>query len=246
VNSRSLHSPYSWIWLNSPDGLHKDAIDSIQKRIDFHLGEANRLRYARNSHVAVSRLLSELLSEVFLHLVESGLQGGDTYFSPGTFNFLRVCKRWNEVAVGFPRLWSLWVAGAAKAWPLFKSRSKDNPLSLTWRPQLPDSARDIFTDPAIPRRARRLDFSGYNEELVDILSAFDLSRPSKVSSIRLQIQLSDRWNYREPVREEFAHLLSLPFPKLTKLNIGNFLPKSSSPIFTTSNLTSLKLFLAYG
>jgi len=178
---------------------------------------------------------------VFLYLVESGLRGGNTRFAPETFNFLQVCRRWNEVAVGYPRLWSLWVAGALKAWPLFKSRSREAPLSLTWRPQLPDSARDVLMDPTIPRRTRQLDFSGTRDQLAHFLSTFSSSPPSNVSSIRLQLR---RYDGRKP-QADFARLLSSSLPKLSKLNVGNFLPNPSSPIFTSSKLTSLKLFLPY-
>jgi len=45
-------------------------------------------------------------------------------------------------------------------------------------------------------------------------------------------------------REKILLVLS-PFPKLSKLDIENFLPSHSSSIFTTSKLTSLKLFLSY-
>ena len=226
--------------MNSLHGPHKDTIDSLQQQIDFHVGEASRLRYARNSYVAVSSLQPELLSEVFLYLVESGLRGGNSYFAPGTFSFLQVCRRWNEVAVGFSQLWSLWVAGAAKAWPLFNSRSRGGPLSLTWRPQLLNSARDILMDPTIPRRTQRLDFSGTSDQLAHFFGAFDPSLPSNALSIRLQIHMPWWGN-----RKKLASLLPSSFPKLSKLNVGNFLPKSSSPIFTTSKLTSLKLFLPY-
>ena len=227
--------------MNSPDGPHKHTIDSFQDRIDYHVREANRLRYARNSHVAVSRLLTELLSEVFFLVVRSGLQGGDTYFAPGTFDFRHVCKRWNEVAVGSPRLWNLWVVGAVQAWPLFNSRLKSGPLSLTWRPQLPASARDILMDPTIPRRLRQLDFSGTSDQLAHLLGVFDSGPPSNVSSIRLHI---NPYNDREP-QQRLARLVSSPLPNLSRLNIENFLPTPSSPIFTTSKLISLRLFLPY-
>ena len=239
LNSYSPHSPKSTASFN---GLHKETIDSLQKQIDFHVGETNRLRYALNQYVpSVSRLLTELLSEVFLHVVRSSLQGGDTYFARGTFDFRLVSKRWNEVAVGFPRLWSLWVAGAVKAWPLFNSRSKDGPLSLTWRSHLPPSTRDILMGPAVPRRTRGLDFSGTSNQLMHFLGVFDSNPPSNVSSIRLQLHPYDE---REP-QGRLVRLLSLPLPKLSTLNIGKFLPDPSSPIFTTSKLISLKLFLPY-
>ena len=178
---------------------------------------------------------------MFLHLVESGLRGGNTRFAPGTFSFLPVCRYWNGVAVCFPRLWSLWVAGAVKVWPLFNSRLKGAPLSLTWRPQLPDSARDALTDPTISRRTRQLDFSGTRDQLECFLATFRSSPHSNVLSIWLQVV---KYDGCKP-RQHFARLLSSPFPKLSKLNIGNFLPSPSSTIFTTSKLTSLKLFLPY-
>ena len=209
--------------------------------MDFHVGEANHPRHTQYPHAAVSRLPAELLGEVFLHIVESGLQDNDARFSTKTFTFLQVCKHWNDVSVGFPRLWSYWVAGAVKAWPLFNSRSKGTPLFLTWRPRLPDSARDILMDPAIPRRIHRLDFIGTSEQLARLLGAFDSSPPTNLSSIRLQISPHD---HREP-REHLSRFLSLSFPKLSQLDLGDFLPSPSSPILATSSLTSLKLFLPY-
>ena len=82
----------------------KNEIESLHKQIDSHFGEIIRLRYAHNLHAAVSNLPTELLTEVFLHIIESGLRDGDTHFATDTFNFLRVCRRWNEVAVDFPHL----------------------------------------------------------------------------------------------------------------------------------------------
>ena len=96
-------------------------------------------------------------------------------------------------------------------------------------------------DPMIPRRARQLDFSGTRGQLECFLTTFRSSLPSNVSSIRLQIV---KYDVRKP-RGHFARLLASPFPKLSELNIGNFLPSPSSLIFTTSKLTSLKLFLPY-
>lgn len=168
----------SYVWPHSPaDGPRKNAIESLQKQIDVHLAEANRLRHAQNSHTSVSRLPAELFPEAFLHIVESSLQGDYARFAAGTFGFLQVCKRWNEVAVGYLRLWGCWVAGAVKAWPLFNSRSKGTPIFLTWWTHLHDSARDILMDPAIPKRIHRLDFIGTGEQLAHILGAFDSSPP---------------------------------------------------------------------
>jgi hypothetical protein len=100
-------------------------------------------------------------------------------------------------------------------------------------------------DPAIPRNIRQLDFSGDSDQLAHFLGAFDSSPPSNASSVRLQIQIPP-WDDSEPVRGDFTRFLSSSFPKLSILNVGGLLPKPSSAILTTSNLTSLKLFLAYG
>jgi len=55
----------------SLEGPRKEAINSRQNQIGFFVGEANRLKYAQNSRVTISRLPAELLSEVFLYVVES-------------------------------------------------------------------------------------------------------------------------------------------------------------------------------
>lgn len=166
---------------------------------------------------------------MFLQLVESGLRGGNTRFAPRTFSFLQVCRRWNEVAVGFPQLWSMWVAGAVKPWPMFKSRSGETPLTLTWRPQLPDSARDALMDPTVPRRARRLDFGGNRDQLTKFLGVFDSSPPLNISSIQLQIA---KYDLRKPPGN-FARLLSSSLPNLSNSTSGTFClaprPPSSRP-----------------
>ena len=132
--------------------------------------------------------------------------------------------------------------GAAKAWHLFNSRSGNTPLFLTWRPQVPASARDILMDPTIPKRIHQLDFIGTSKQLARFLGAFDSNPPSNVSSIRLHIS---PYNAHEP-RGRLVRFLSSSFHKLSHLDLGNFLPDPSSPIFTTSSLTSLKLFHPYG
>jgi hypothetical protein len=192
------------------------------------------LRYTQNSRVAISRLPAELLSDVFLYVVDSGLWIDDTCFRAGTFNFLQVCRRWSEVAVAFPRLWVWWVASAGKAWHLFNARSKDAPLFLTWKPRLPDSARDAFMDTGTPRKIYQLNLSSSHAQLEYVLGALDSGSVSVTSSIRV---VTDSGNSGEGL----PRFLSLPFPKLLELEIANFLPDPSSSIFKTSNLTSLKL-----
>lgn len=232
----------NYFFYSPVDGPPKEAIESLQNQIDFHVGEANRLRYAQNLHVAVSRLPAELLVEAFLYVVESGLQDDNARFTVGTFSFLQVCRRWNEVAVGFPQLWSWWVAGGFKAWPIFNSRSKNVPILLAWRHRTPASTLDVLTDPAIPKRLRQLDFSGTSNQLQHLLGALESSPPSNASSVQIQIFPHE---YREP-QAHLVRFLSSPFPKLSRLDLASFLPDCSSPIFTTSRLTSLKLFLPFG
>ena len=82
-----------FFFLGSPaNGPGEYAVQSLQNQIDFHVGEAHWLRYAQNSHATVSRLPPEFSSEVFLHIIESGLQGGNTCSVTGTFGFLLVCR----------------------------------------------------------------------------------------------------------------------------------------------------------
>ena len=202
--------------------------------------QANQSKRAQNSQVATFWLPAELLSSVFLYVVKSSLpRTGHAHFDPGTFNFLRVCRRWNNVAIGFPRLWVWWVAGAVKAWPLFNARSKGAPLSLMWRIGLPESTRDVLADTGALKRIHQLDFYGTRAQLERLVGSHDSTSTSSISSIRLMVI---DWGENE---EKLTRFLSSPFPKLSKLQIGDLLPDSSSSIFTTSNLTSLKLSLPY-
>lgn len=161
----------------------------------------------------------------------------------GTFEFRHVCKFWNDVAVEFPQVWAWWAARAVRAWPVFNARSKGAPIFLTWRPyHIPASGRDVLADPTIPGRIQQLDFSGTSEQLEQLFGAFDSSPPSNASSIQVHITLCGT---RQDIQEHLARFLSSSFPKLLKLDIRNYQPASSSSVFTTSNLTSLKLSFPY-
>ena len=229
--SSKTHGP-----VRSLEGSRKDMINSLQKQIDFHLSETCRLRTVQNSHIAISQLPAELLSDVFLYVVEAGLRGEDTYFAIATFAFLQVCKRWNEVALACPQLWVWWIPGTFKAWHLFKSRSKDAPLFLTWNEDLPaaESARTVLMELEPPKRIRQLDFTGTAHQFERTLNVLDSRAVSTTLSIRLR-------TFRFEEEERLAHFFSLPFPNLSELDVMTFLPDPTSPIFITSNLTSLKL-----
>ena len=211
------------------------------------MNEIIKLSSAQNSHLPISDLPAELLSEVFLYIVESGIQigpanigTGGTSFKHGTFRFRQVCKHWDEVAISFPQLWVRWPSSAIRAWPQFNSRSKNAPLYLTWRPC---RHRSTLADPTIPGRIRQLDFCGAHQGLETLLSgSLDSSHPSNASSIRLHL---DPYDEHGP-QEHTTNFLSLSFPELLKFDIKNFLPDSSSSVFTSSNLVSLKLAIPYG
>jgi len=132
-------------------------------------------------------------------------------------------------------------------WPLFNTRSKGAPISLTWRPyHIPASGRDVLADPTIPGRIQQLNFSGTSEELEQLFGAFDSSPPSNASSIQVHITLPFARQATKPdTQEHLARFLSSSFPKLSKLDIYNYQPDSSSSVFATSNLTSLKLSFPY-
>jgi len=173
----------------------------------------------------------------------AGLQIYRTRFVPGTFNFLRVCRHWNEVAIGSPQLWALWVPGAVKAWPLFQSRSKGAPLFLTWQYGLPKSALDFLTDTETPRRFRQLSLVGTHEELGRLVGSLDSDSVSVTSSIWIHDPCEEA--HSDENGEHLTHFFSLSFPKLSKLELTNPMPNPSSSIFTTSNLTSLKLNISH-
>jgi len=95
-------------------------------------------------------------------------------------------------------------------------------------------------DPGISKRIHQFDFAGSSEQLSHLLGNFDSDPPSNMSLMRLQI-----FPYGDPELRGLFARFPFSFPKLSHLDLGNFLPDSSSPIFTTSSLTSLKLFLPY-
>ena len=172
----------------------------------------------------------------------SGIRGwikdGDPCFGIGTFSFRQVCKHWNEVAIGSPRLWVWWVPGTTEAWPLFYERSGGAPISLFWRYSYTLlHYPDIPKDAALPERIRLLDFRGENQHFEHLLSGFNSIPPSNASIVRLKIT---PYHEKNP-EDHLVRFFSLSFPKLSSLNIWNFLPDPSSPVFMTSNLTSLKL-----
>jgi len=180
---------------------------------------------------------------VFLCIVESGLQHNNLGLTVGTFEFRHVCKHWNNVAVEFPQLWVRWAARAVRAWPLFNTRSKGAPIFITWRPyHIPAAGPDALVDPTIPGRIQQLDFSGTSEQLERLFGAFNSSPPSNALSIQVHVTLPLISQATiQDTQEHLARFLSSSFPKLSKLDIYNYQPDSSSSVFTTSNLISLRL-----
>ena len=136
---------------------------------------------------------------VFRYVVESSIGIGmenpflgartgpdcDADFAPETFSFRQVCKHWNEVAIRYPRLWVWWVAGASKAWPLFRERSKGSPIFLTWFTGVSDltGTKDVVS----LERIHRLDFSEQSFNFRHLFGAHDATTSLNVSSMRLEI-----------------------------------------------------------
>jgi hypothetical protein len=216
--------------LYSSDGPHKNAFDALQTQIEFHFGEINKLRRAQNTRAPISRLPAELLSEVFRCVVTSGvLRYRDLWLSSSLQAKLE--RSSDSILAALGPL----VPGATKTWPLFYERSEGAPISLFWR--YSHALPVIPKDAALPDRIRLLDFRGEIQHFEHFLNAFDSIPPSNASTIRLRIT---PYHAKKP-EDHLVRFFSHSFPKLSSLDIGNFLPDPSSPVFMTSNLTSLKL-----
>ena len=100
---------------------------------------------------------------------------------------------------------------------------------------------NTLTDTVKGRRIRQLDFNGTRQQLEQILGTLDSRSTSTTSSIRLRCPCYEK----NDNGEHLARLFSLSFPKLSKLDINTSPPDPTSPVLATSNLTSLKLDLAY-
>ena len=111
--------------------INMDRIHELEKQIGEGAGDTMNLKRARNSLLNISIIVPpEILGTIFRWNVAT--DGSLPHFSgppKGSYNFLRVCHHWFEVASHTPELWSYW-GNTVKKWLRRYKRSGTTPVDL--------------------------------------------------------------------------------------------------------------------
>jgi hypothetical protein len=204
-----------------------------------------RLRRKFNAKLAVFRIPSEILSEIFLFCIGGKLTPNSRY-AARTFDFIYVCWYWKMVAYETPHLWSTWPGGCIDAWPILHIRSKNAPLDihLRNRPIHLGVLEPIFTSFDTFRRLRSIDFKGHASWLEQFLKHFgvvlDHGNTSNLEDLRLNIACMGAMSGYETF-ERISRFFSLSFPKLHTLEIVNLSINWDTSFPSLSSITNLTI-----
>ncbi|KAI0349695.1 hypothetical protein OH77DRAFT_1594079 [Trametes cingulata] len=113
---------------------------SLRQLIEDALAASVQLVIDLKSHLndttAIARLPPELLSEIFLHVVEDRYGEVTTSYSPCSSRFYKwivvthVCRRWRAIALDTAKLWSYVILTRSSVVREVLSRSRKAPLSI--------------------------------------------------------------------------------------------------------------------
>lgn len=203
-----------------------------------------RLRRKSNAKLAIFRIPSEILSEIFLYCTCGGLTSKSLY-ADRTFNFLHVCWYWKIVAYETPHLWSTWPGGYIDSWPILHARSKNVPLDihLRKRPTDPVALVPILSNPETFRRLRSFDFNGHATWFEQFLEYFVVHKHENVpnlENLRIDISCMGAMSGYETF-ERISRFLSSSFLKLRTLEIVNLGIDWSSSFPSLSSITELTI-----
>ena len=204
-----------------------------------------RLRRKSNAKLAVFRIPSEILSEIFLFCIGEKLTLNSRY-AARTFDFIYVCWYWKMVAYETPQLWSTWPGGSIDAWPVLHLRSKNAPLDihLRNRPIHLEILEPIFTSFDTFRRLRSFDFKGHASWLEQFLKHFgvvlDHGNTSNLEDLRLNISCMGAMSGYETF-ERISRFFSLSFPKLHTLEVDNLSINWDTSFPSLSSITNLTI-----
>ena len=111
---------------------------AIERDIETHEQAIARLKRQLNTLTDIACLPTELLAEIFLHVVTDCYENEKRslvshYYAsrtPSWLPLMRVCHSWREVAFSTPRMWGYIIFHHQRAVDLFLTRSKQAPLSI--------------------------------------------------------------------------------------------------------------------
>ena len=203
-----------------------------------------RLRRKSNTKLAIFRIPSEILSEIFLYCTGGELTSNSLY-PPKTFNFIRVCWYWQTVAYETPHLWSTWPGGCIDEWPILHARSKNAPLDiyLRKRPIDPAALIPILSDPETFRRLRSLDFNEHAlwfEQFLELFLVPNHENVQNLETLRIDISCMGAMSGYETF-ERISRFFSSSFPKLHTMEIVNLSIDWNSSFPSLTSITELTI-----
>jgi len=173
--------------------INLESIIALDEQIREHEVALARLKRARNSLLNISKLLPEVLGQIFSWNVT--LRDDFGGLGEESHNFLLVCHHWFEVASSTPEVWSFW-GSAPKDWARWYHRSRTAPLDLVLNVIDDDGSfgptlSDVLQDRANLDTVRRIHLRAADTELLGaIISSLTASsselQPSGMESLILQ------------------------------------------------------------
>ncbi|KAI0056577.1 hypothetical protein BV25DRAFT_1565659 [Artomyces pyxidatus] len=209
-------------------------------RLDREIATAQHafiaLCFLRNSHTPVSRLPSEILTHIFSFFRVSHLDPPDSpCFPPSWIAVTHVCRRWRDVALSSPGLWTNIVMNNKRWMKATLARSRNAPISL----HLELTYMGVRTDPEVvwvalshARRVKEISFKGsYLDPYLRPL--FKLAAPL-LESLHL-CDKSSSFDLRKGI------FLLGQAPKLQSLKLEGCIVNWNSPLLFCPTLTLLSI-----
>jgi len=173
--------------------INLDPIRALEKQIQDHESDPIQLKRARNSPLNIStHLPPEILGNIFLlNVIPDGDFSG---LIKGSYNFLLVCRRWYEVALCTPKLWSSW-GNTIRDWSQRYARCRSAPLDLVLSGysdhSLDDALHDALQDRVARDLIRRVHLKGVSTSTLDsvissIITEGEETQSNNVESLIIQ------------------------------------------------------------
>ena len=198
-----------------------DSIRALEEQIRDHERAVIKLKRTRNSLLNVSKLLPEVLGEIFHWNVT--LKGDFDGLDKESHNFLLVCHRWFEVASRTPEIWSFW-GSTPEDWGRWCRHLGTAPLDLVLNVEYCDvrrftaRLRNVLQDRVTQDTTRSLHLASNNSKLLhSIIASLISNRGQELRSNRIEsFILRNRGGEQVDISNFFSHYY---FPKLRCLDL---------------------------
>ncbi|KAM5544195.1 hypothetical protein V8D89_001855 [Ganoderma adspersum] len=221
----------------------------IEDEIESHANAITMLKHRLNATTTISRLPSELLSEIFVCFAQDYFRSytdhkaHSSYYSyhrgvPEWVRVAHVCHAWREIALSTPRLWSLIAVTQRSIAEQLLVRSKKAPLSvaathLGYNADRKKILETVFSEEMY--RVRELFISGPSSHVYELCAK--LTEPANLMHT---LALSDSGdNYTQKNSDLIPqNLCNGQFPRLRCLEIRRLAMRWDNPLLCSA-LTNL-------